>query len=142
MRRPILLFSLTMMIQCISAQNLDSQLTQLYKKDQQAQLKSNELFLKVKTDGFTQQIIDSLFILEAQTKRLDSTNLQTIERILQKGWPKGLKSSSYNTIFLIIDDAPVEKQKQYLPLLRKAAQEGDIMPADLATLSDRIDLRE
>ena len=65
-----------------------------------------------------------------------------VDSILDKGWPKGLQSQSYKAIFLIIDHAELIHQKKYVKLLETGVQEKCIKPDELATLKDRINVRE
>jgi hypothetical protein len=45
-------------------------------------------------------------------------------------------------VWLVIQHSDLELQKQYLPQLEEAERNGDLPPAMIATLKDRIDVRE
>lgn len=68
-------------------------------------------------------------------------NLAKIESILQKrGWLGAdiVGEQGNYTLFLIIQHSELEIQLKYLPMMRKAAKAGNVVPRDLAHLEDRI----
>lgn len=74
----------------------------------------------------------------------DSINLTKVRTILdERGWlGKDIVGPQGNqTLFLVIQHADLEIQKQYLPIMREAAEKGDANGADLALLEDRVALR-
>lgn len=76
-----------------------------------------------------------------QTHLTDSINTARIEQIIQQyGYPgKSLVGSKQgNTAWLVIQHAPLPIQEKYLPLMRKAANEGEMDKPNLALLIDRI----
>jgi flagellar basal body rod protein FlgC len=75
----------------------------------------------------------------------DSLNQIEIAKILEKeGWPEtdkiGRKGSQ--TIFLVIQHAPLPMQEKYLPLMRDAVKKGNVDVSSLALLEDRVALRK
>ena len=75
----------------------------------------------------------------------DSTNLEMVTRILaETGYPSKSRVGDFasQTVWLVIQHSDLEVQKQYLPQLETAARNGDLPPAMIAALKDRIDVRE
>lgn len=75
----------------------------------------------------------------------DSTNLLQIEMILNKyGWlgPDKVGFLGTQTLFLVIQHAPLKIQEHYLPMMQAAVKKGDALAKDLAFLEDRIALRQ
>lgn len=74
-------------------------------------------------------------------QKVDSSNLVFVSGFLDKyGW-KGANEvgeTGNNTLFLVIQHAPLAVQEKYLPLLRKAVKEGKAWPNQLALLEDRV----
>ncbi len=73
--------------------------------------------------------------------KTDSINLASVERIIQQyGYPGqsvvGLKLG--NTVWLVIQHSPLAVQEKYLPLIQKAADNGEMEKSNLALLVDRI----
>ncbi|WP_435138250.1 DUF6624 domain-containing protein [Formosa sp. A9] len=71
-------------------------------------------------------------------KEIDSTNLIEVEKIIQKyGYPsKTLVGEPANeTVFYVIQHS--NKIEQYLPIIKKAAEKGDISKKKLAMMEDR-----
>jgi hypothetical protein len=72
---------------------------------------------------------------------IDSKNLAELERIVQRyGWPGAdlVGADASNAAFLILQHAPLARQKALLPLFRRAVSAGNARAADLALLEDRI----
>lgn len=75
----------------------------------------------------------------------DSTNLEMVTRILtETGYPRKSRVGDFasQTVWMIIQHSSLELQKQYLLQLEEAALNGDLPPAMIAALKDRIDVRE
>ena len=75
----------------------------------------------------------------------DSTNLEMVTQILaEMGYPRKSRVGDFasQAVWLVIQHSDLEVQKQYLPQLEAAARNGDLPPAMIATLKDRIDVRE
>ncbi|MFW8590041.1 DUF6624 domain-containing protein [Glaciecola sp. 2405UD65-10] len=87
----------------------------------------------------TQEDINYLWHLQ---EILDNKNQAIISTILDKhGWPKGTEyrgSKAGQTIFLVIQHAPIEFQERYFPMMQKATERGDIPPGAFAQLHDNI----
>lgn len=76
---------------------------------------------------------------------LNEKNLERIIEIIEKdGWPKKsvIKGNAASTVFLIIQHSDPETQRKYLPIMTKAANEGEAKWSSLALLIDRVNLGE
>ena len=83
--------------------------------------------------------------LRLRADSIDSLNQVDIRQILKEhGFPKKTEvgTSACEAAWIIIQHAPLDVQKEYLPMLEKAATEGNIQAALVAALHDRIDVRE
>lgn len=77
-----------------------------------------------------------------EMKASDRQNQLYIASLLdQCGWPKGLNAVENNTIFLVIDHADTAFMSKYFPVLKVQADMGIVAKTDLATLQDRMQLR-
>ena len=75
----------------------------------------------------------------------DSTNLEMVTRMLaETGYPSKSRVGDFasQTAWLVIQHSDLGVQKQCLPQLEEAAGNGDLPPAMIAALKDRIDVRE
>ncbi|MDF1673825.1 MAG: hypothetical protein P1U41_09975 [Vicingaceae bacterium] len=117
---------------------LKDQLDSIYQNDQKYRLELDELESKYSWDSDEVQAQWELIHLK------DSLNLIQVEKIInQYGWlgEKEIGSKGNSTLFLVIQHAPIESQKKYLPIMRTAAMNGDAIPSDLALLEDRVAMR-
>ncbi|WP_420148952.1 DUF6624 domain-containing protein [Spirosoma sp.] len=76
-----------------------------------------------------------------EIRQIDSINLIKVERIIQQyGYPgKRLVGEKQDiTTWLVIQHSPLAIQEKYLPLLQKAAEQGELSKANVAMLVDRI----
>jgi hypothetical protein len=74
----------------------------------------------------------------------DSVNLIRIKQILkQYGYPgKSLVGEQASTAWLVIQHADLATQEEYLPLMKEAADKGELPKSDFALLVDRIRMRK
>ena len=75
----------------------------------------------------------------------DSLNLILVDEILsQHGFPRKESVGDFGNqaVWLVFQHADLDYQKRFLPQLESAVSRGDIAPAFLALLRDRIDVRE
>jgi len=75
----------------------------------------------------------------------DESNLKVVSIILdKKGWlginDVGFKANS--CLFLVVQHADFKTQLRYLPMMREAAEKGDVTRRSLALLEDRVALRQ
>lgn len=137
-----LIFTALLATASLSAQQTDSLLSKAYDRDQAVRIELARLGKAANTGGYTDSLVDSLVMLSEEMERIDSRNLRLVDSILRDGIPAGLAEKSYDAIWIIIDHAPLEAQKKRLPILKRAAKEGFISTNKMATLSDRIAMRE
>ncbi len=81
----------------------------------------------------------------ALTKHQDSLNLIQIEELIAKyGWlgPRKVGFRGSRAFYLVVQHASLPIQEKYLPVMRKAAKEGNASKDDLAFLEDRVLIRQ
>jgi hypothetical protein len=83
--------------------------------------------------------------LQAEVKKVDAENLVQIEAFIkQHGWPTtalvGIKG--VGAAWTVIQHSDLEVQKRYIGMMTKAADDGDLEWALVATTIDRIRVRE
>lgn len=81
---------------------------------------------------------------EKKIQQLDEKNLKIVTRIIGKhGWlgyrDIGLKASM--TLFMVIQHADLRTQEKYLPVIREAFQNKNMLPSQFAMLVDRVELK-
>jgi len=89
----------------------------------------------------SQEMLD----LVRKQQQADAANIKRLEEIIhQHGWPgKSLVGEDASTsAFLIIQHAELKVQQKYLPMLKRAASEGEAKPDEVAMLEDRVLMRE
>lgn len=110
----------------------------VYEDDQKYRKELNELEDKY---GWESAEVSALWM---KINKQDSINLQIVSSILdEKGWlgPKVVGDKGNNALFLVIQHADIEVQEKYLPLMRKAVENGNARGTGLALLEDRVALR-
>jgi len=78
-------------------------------------------------------------------RKLNEQNLTRLEEIIEEyGWPKKSEfgGMAAGTVFLVIQHADLETQKNYLPIMTEAANNNEAQWSSLAMLIDRINMRE
>lgn len=92
--------------------------------------------------AYNAQIPDTLLInrLLQEMEETDAKNLAEIDSILNEfGWPgRDRVGDECVAIWLVLQHADVESQTKALPMLKSAAEKGDIDPSAIAMLEDRI----
>ena len=84
-------------------------------------------------------------LLAARMWDIDSTNLVMVGEVLtENGFPRKSQVGEFAVLatWLVFQHSDLEHQKLFLPQLEEAARHGDIAPAYVAVLKDRIDIRE
>ncbi len=129
------------MVACGSTKSTDEILAEVWEKDQDIRVQMLKLNTAVIVEGRT-ELIDSLVFVSEEVERIDDENLVIVEDVLQQGLPAGLSADSYNTIWIVIDHASIEKQEEYLPIVEQMSAEG-LIPIDKhAILLDRVAMRQ
>ena len=140
MRRFISILGL-LLVACGSTKSTDEILAEVWEKDQAIRVQMLKLNTAVIVEGRT-ELIDSLVSVSEEVERIDDENLVIVEDVLQQGLPAGLSADSYNTIWIVIDHASIEKQEEYLPIVEQKSAEG-LIPIDKhAILLDRVAMRQ
>ena len=140
MRRFISILGL-LLVACGSTKSTDEILAEVWEKDQDIRVQMLKLNTAVIVEGRT-ELIDSLVSVSEEVERIDDENLVIVEDVLQQGLPAGLSADSYNTIWIVIDHASIEKQEEYLPIVEQMSAEG-LIPIDKhAILLDRVAMRQ
>lgn len=135
------ILTMLLLTACNSSNSTDKLLAEVLYKDQYVRLQMQELTKAVNNDG-NAELIDSLIVLSEKIERIDKENIAVIDSLLQQGLPKGLSEESYKTIWIVIDHASLEKQKQYLSIIEKMSSEGLIDVDNYAILFDRIAMKQ
>ena len=135
------ILTMLLLTACNSSNSADKLLAEVWYKDQYVRLQMQELTKAVNNDG-NAELIDSLVVLSENIERIDKENIAVIDSLLQQGLPKGLSEESYKTIWIVIDHASLEKQKQYLSIIEKMSSEGLIDVDNYAILFDRIAMKQ
>ena len=135
------ILTMLLLTACNSSNSTDKLLAEVLYKDQYVRLQMQELTKAVNNDG-NAELIDSLVVLSENIERIDKENIAVIDSLLQQGLPKGLSEESYKTIWIVIDHASLEKQKQYLSIIEKMSSEGLIDFENYAILFDRIAMKQ
>ena len=94
--------------------------------------------------AYQTKAVDLIDSLVREMQRADSINLIEIQDILQTyGFPsKAIVGTNNSVIWLVIQHSDVECQKAYYPMLRDAAEKGELRWDDIALLEDRIAMHE
>ncbi|WP_121811417.1 DUF6624 domain-containing protein [Mucilaginibacter kameinonensis] len=109
----------------------------IFQSDQSVRIK----YLQAKRDNAQVNIVDSLQKIMRNT---DSQNLIRVNTILTKyGWlgPQKVGITGSQALFLVIQHADLQTQQNYLPMIRTAEKNGEILSSNLAILEDRINMR-
>ena len=137
MRNLIFCITALLLMGCATTKSTDKLLAEVWNDDQQPRHQLVELTKAVTVEGRT-ELIDSLILVNDIVERNDAKNIKVIDKILKSGLPQGLSEESYKTIWIVIDHAPLEKQEQYLPLVKQMATEGYVGVDEYAILYDRV----
>lgn len=109
----------------------------IFQSDQSVRIK----YLQAKKDNAQIGIVDSL---QKVMRNTDSQNLIRVNTILTKyGWlgPQKVGITGSQALFLVIQHADLQTQQNYLPMIRTAEKNGEILSSNLAILEDRINMR-
>ena len=105
--------------------------------------RSRDLFDSLVTEkGWKSPEVEEATRREAES---DSVNMARLEEIIaQHGWPgvSLVGKRAALAAFLILQHAQLPQQEKYLPLVKAAADKGDVERAHLAMLEDRVLMRQ
>lgn len=113
---------------------LTAKLERVYYDDQYLRLQIDSLQKKYGQDSKEMKELWKTILYK------DSQNLIIVKEIIDtKGWlgPDEIGEEGANTLFYVIQHADPATHDKYLPALRKAVQEGNAKPQQLALLEDR-----
>lgn len=117
---------------------LSGKLDSLFLEDQNYRIEIEKLI----EENASKNLIDSVASL---MKAKDKKNLEIINGIIQEyGWlgPQDVGHNASFALFLVIQHADLATQQKYYPLIKQAEKEGKIVSSHVATLEDRIAVRE
>ena len=84
-------------------------------------------------------------LLAERALRVDSLNLVDVSKILDEhGFPRKeeVGEMAMQAVWIVFQHADLEHQRRFLPVMEQAVAEGRMEASFLATLKDRIDVRE
>lgn len=114
------------------AQNLDSLLIELGRRDQQVRRETGPMLLS--------KSLDTLLMAASRMEAVDTECRETLYPLLDTlGWPQGLSREANEAIWLIIQHDS-ESQRKYLPQMEQAALQGSIDKDDFALFEDRLNM--
>ena len=121
-------------------ESIKSTLREIRDTDQETRLIISEKSKTLKPDD------PELKALWAKQNEIDAENQKTISEILENyGWPNKDEFGSFGpaeVIFLVIQHADLNHQKQYFEMVEQAVRAGDLKADSFALLQDRILVRE
>ncbi|MFH7011960.1 DUF6624 domain-containing protein [Flavobacterium sp. FlaQc-52] len=118
---------------------LQKELLAIYDEDQDIRKDFMVVYKDKKSDKKKIDSIGTIMIYK------DSLNLIKVAKILdERGWvgKNTVGEQANQTLFLVIQHAPLKTQQKYLPMMRDAVKKGDAKAGSLALLEDRVALRE
>lgn len=117
--------------------NLEAKLDSIYKLDQSVRAD----YTKAEQRNATPQVIDSLLKVIRKTGQKNLAEINII--VKEHGWlsPSKVGFLGAQGLFLAIQHADLKTQQRYLPIIREAEKNGEILSSNLAILEDRINMR-
>ncbi|TDQ06218.1 DUF6624 domain-containing protein [Pedobacter metabolipauper] len=116
---------------------LADRLDSIYNIDQSTRM----AYFNAKQRNESAAVIDSLY---RHMHNADKDNLLKVNVIIkQYGWlgPQKVGITGSQGLFLVIQHADLKTQEYYLPMIRAAEKNGEILSSNLAILEDRICMR-
>lgn len=115
--------------------SLVKEINDIYNTDQTERLKLKEIE--------SLRSVDSVLLAtkRAHLYKNDSLHLLKVDKLIsEKGWlgPDIIGNQGNTTLFLVIQHSNLSTQIRYLPILKKAVEEGKASATDLAYLVDRV----
>ena len=105
--------------------------------------RSRDLFDSLVTEkGWKSPEVEEATRREAES---DSVNMARLEEIIARhGWPGQSLVGNRAAVaaFLILQHGSLQQQEKYLPIVKAASDKGDVEPAHLAMLQDRVLMRQ
>ncbi len=115
-----------------TAQNLDSLLIGLGRRDQQVRIETSSML--------TSKNLDTLLMAVNRMEETDAECRSILYPMLDTlGWPKGLSKEADHAIWLILQHDS-ENQEKYLPQIEQAARQGSVEKDEYALFEDRLNM--
>lgn len=124
---------------CSTSHRIDTTLVKVYEKDQNIRKAAMELTRSVSQGN--NMLVDSLVKITNEMNQIDEENIIIVEDILKNGIPEKLSKQSYETIWLVIDHASLDKQEKYLPIIEEMNSREILSKNRYAILYDRIAMK-
>ena len=134
-----LFFFSIMFYSCSTSHRIDTTLVKVYERDQNIRKAAMELTRSVSQGNNI--LVDSLVKITNEMNQIDEENIIIVEDILKNGVPEKLSKQSYETIWLVIDHASLEKQEKYLPIIEEMNSRKILSKSRYAILYDRIAMK-
>jgi hypothetical protein len=118
---------------------LKKELDSVLIEDQKYRQMAVDLEKKIGNENFQVEMNE----LMRKEMQIDSSNLFVVKGILDKyGWlgADEVGSDANATLFLVIQHSDLKTQEEYFPLMKEAVKNGKARAADLALLTDRIEM--
>lgn len=122
--------------------DLQAELLEMGRMDQEVRGRFMALISQGGADVFSS---DEFSVLAEEMNGIDEANIARLDEIVeQAGWPgeKIVGEDAAGAARLILSHASLEKQMEYLPLLRQAVSGGQASASDLAMIEDDIALAD
>lgn len=136
----VIFFTSLILYSCSTSRKIDTTLAKVYERDQNIRKTAMELTRSV-SQGNT-MLVDSLVKTTNKMNQIDEENIIIVENILKNSIPENLSKESYETIWLVIDHASLEKQERYLPIIEEMTSRRIISNNRYAILYDRIAMKQ
>lgn len=124
------------------AQSADRLLQEAVARRIRVQEKIEAIGLRVQTESYSRDLVDSFLAVFEEQERVDRENLQLIDSLLRDGLPEGLTQNACGNLWMLVANADAASMKKYLPELHKAADRGLIAPNNMALLEDKLAMAE
>lgn len=124
------------------AQSPDQLLQEAVARRIRVQEKIEAIGLRVQTESYSRDLVDSFLAVFEEQERVDRENLQLIDSLLRDGLPEGLTQNDCGNLLMLVANADAASMKKYLPELRKAADRGLIAPNNMALFEDKLAMAE
>lgn len=123
----------------IASASLRTELEAMAATDQRHRPRLHELMVRGQIDTA------EFRALAHRQQQIDAANIARLNPWLEAaGWPRReqVGAAAVHAAFMVIQHAEPEQQKHWLPLMRAAADAGELSAAELALLEDRILVRD
>ena len=126
---------LILTIQAQTKPELANKLDSIYQEDQKYRKQIGDV---IKEHGQNSAEFQELAMTMMKT---DASNLVAVKKIIDDyGWlgPDAVGDKGNQTLFLVIQHSDLETQKQYMPLMEEAVENGKAKSQSFALLKDRV----